>query len=127
MARTRRGAEANGFLRGQLLLVDLGLTVGVSGPESFFRNPGEAAPVEAPRRSIEGMRMWRWLNALPLGMKLYFWFWTVLVPAGVALLLAGVVMPGLVLLLCFVFDQAVFTPLIVARAQRQKRVTPPSP
>ena len=28
MARTRRGAEANGFLRGQLLLVDLGLTVG---------------------------------------------------------------------------------------------------
>ena len=73
------------------------------------------------------MRIWRWLSSLPLGMKLYFWFWTVLVPAGVALLLAGVVMPGLVLLLCFVFDQAVFTPLIVARAQRQKRVTPPSP
>jgi hypothetical protein len=35
--------------------------------------------------------------------------------------------PGIVLLVCFVFDQAVFTPLIVARNQRQKRVTPPSP
>jgi hypothetical protein len=73
------------------------------------------------------MRMWRWLSSLPLGMKLYFWFWTVLVPAGVALLLAGAVVPGIVLLVCFVFDQAVFTPLIVARNQRQKRVTPPSP
>jgi hypothetical protein len=54
-------------------------------------------------------------------MKLYFWFWTVLVPTGVALLLAGAVVPGLALLICFVFDQAVFTPLIVARAQRQSR------
>jgi hypothetical protein len=54
-------------------------------------------------------------------MKLYFWFWTVLVPTGVALLLAGAVVPGLALLICFVFDQAVFTPLIVARAQRQNR------
>ena len=33
----------------------------------------------------------------------------------------------LLLLLCFVFDQAVFTPLIVARSQRRKRVSPPSP
>jgi hypothetical protein len=54
-------------------------------------------------------------------MKLYFWLWTVLVPTGLALLLAGAVVPGLVLLICFVFDQAVFTPLIVARAQRQNR------
>jgi hypothetical protein len=67
------------------------------------------------------MRIWRWLSSLPLGMKLYFWFWTVLVPAGVALLLAGAIVPGLVLLVCFVFDQAVFTPLIVARSQRQTR------
>lgn len=65
--------------------------------------------------------MWRWLNALPLGMKLYFWFWTVLVPTGVALLLVGAVVPGLVLLACFVVDQAVFTPVIVARAQKQNR------
>jgi hypothetical protein len=65
--------------------------------------------------------MWRWLNSLPLGMKLYFWFWTALVPTGLALLLAGAVVPGLVLLICFVFDQAVFTPLIVARAHRQNR------
>lgn len=65
--------------------------------------------------------MWRWHSSLPLGMKLYFWFWTVLVPAGVALILAGAVVPGLVLLICFVFDQAVLTPLLVARSQRQKR------
>lgn len=65
--------------------------------------------------------MGRWLNSLPLGMKLYFWLWTVLVPTGLALLFAGAVVPGLVLLICFVFDQAVFTPLIVARAQRQNR------
>jgi hypothetical protein len=67
--------------------------------------------------------MWRWLNSLPLGMKLYFWMWTVLVPTGLALLFVGAVLPGLVLLICFVFDQAVFTPLIVARAQRQNRAT----
>jgi hypothetical protein len=65
--------------------------------------------------------MWRWLNSLPLGTKLYFGLWTVLVPTGVALLVVGAVVPGLVLLICFVFDQAVFTPLIVARAQRQNR------
>jgi hypothetical protein len=67
--------------------------------------------------------MWRWLNSLPLGMKLYFWMWTVLVPTGLALLFVGAVLPGLVLLICFVFDQAVFTPLIAARAQRQNRAT----
>lgn len=78
-----------------------------------------AAHVETPPRSLKGM--WRWLNSLPLGMKLYFWLWTALVPTGLALLFAGAVVPGLVLLICFVFDQAVFTPLIVARAQRQNR------
>ena len=65
--------------------------------------------------------MRRFWNALPLGTRLYFAFWTVLVPAGFALLLVGAVVPGLVLLVCFVFDQAVFTPLLVARSQRQKR------
>jgi hypothetical protein len=64
--------------------------------------------------------MWRFLRSLPLGTKLYFAFWTVLVPTGVALLLAGATIPGLVLLVCFLFDQAVFTPLIVARANKRK-------
>jgi hypothetical protein len=63
----------------------------------------------------------RWLKELPLGFRLYFWLWTLFVPAGVALLLAGAVVPGLVLLALFVLDQAVFVPLIVARTQRQKR------
>jgi hypothetical protein len=63
----------------------------------------------------------RWLNELPLGFRLYFWFWTLFVPAGVALLLAGAVVPGLVLLVLFVLDQAIFVPLMVARSQRQKR------
>jgi hypothetical protein len=63
----------------------------------------------------------RWLNELPLGFRLYFWFWTLLVPTGVALLLAGAVVPGLVLLALFVLDQAIFVPLIVARTQRQER------
>jgi hypothetical protein len=63
----------------------------------------------------------RWLNELPLGFRLYFWLWTLLVPAGVALLLAGAVVPGLVLLVLFVVEQAVFVPLAVARSQRQKR------
>ena len=63
----------------------------------------------------------KWLRELPLGVRLYFWFWTLFVPAGVALLLAGAVVPGLVLLALFVVDQAVFVPLIVARTQRQKR------
>jgi len=67
--------------------------------------------------------MWRWLNSLPLGMKLYFWFWTVLVPTGVALLVAGAVVPGLVLLIWFVFDQAIVTPLLVARSQKQNRAS----
>jgi hypothetical protein len=65
--------------------------------------------------------MWRWLRALPLGTQLYFAFWTALVPAGVALVLAGATVPGLVLLVLFLFDQAIFTPLIVARAQRRNR------
>ena len=63
----------------------------------------------------------RWLNELPLGFRLYFWFWTAFVPAGVALLLVGAVVPGLVLLALFVLDQAIFVPLMVARRQRQKR------
>jgi hypothetical protein len=65
--------------------------------------------------------MWRWWNSLPLGTRLYFAFWTALIPAGVALLLVGAVVPGLVLLACFVFDQAVVTPLLMARSQRQRR------
>jgi hypothetical protein len=65
----------------------------------------------------------RWLKELPLGFRLYFWFWTLLVPAGVALLLAGAVVPGLVLLGLFVVEQAVFVPLVVARSQRQNRDT----
>jgi hypothetical protein len=69
---------------------------------------------------IEGMR---WPNELPLGFRLYFWLWTLLVPAGVALLLAGSVVPGLVLLALFVVEQAVFVPLAVARSQRQNRDT----
>ena len=70
----------------------------------------------APR--IEHMR---WLNELPLGFRLYFWIWTLFVPAGAALVLAGAVVPGLVLLVLFVLDQAIFVPLMVARSQRQKR------
>ena len=65
--------------------------------------------------------MWRWINEQPLGLRLYFLFWTLFVPAGVILVLAGAVVPGLVLLVIFVFDQAVFTPLIVARSQKQAR------
>ena len=64
----------------------------------------------------------RWLKELPLGFRLYFWLWTLLVPAGVALLLAGAVVPGLVLLALFVVEQAVFVPLIVARTQRERHV-----
>jgi hypothetical protein len=69
--------------------------------------------------------MWRRINELPLGMRLYTLFWTLFVPAGVILVLAGAVVPGLVLLLLFVVDQAVFTPLIVARIQKQARAKPP--
>jgi Flp pilus assembly protein TadB len=63
-----------------------------------------------------------WLKELPLGFRLYFWLWTLLVPAGVVLLFVGAVVPGLVLLALFVLDQAVFVPLMVARRQREKRV-----
>jgi hypothetical protein len=61
----------------------------------------------------------RWLNDLPLGFRLYFWFWTLLVPTGVVLLLAGAVVPGLVLLGLFVLDQAIFVPWAVARTQKR--------
>jgi hypothetical protein len=67
---------------------------------------------------IEGMK---WLNELPLGFRLYFWLWTLLVPAGVVLLFEGAVVPGLVLLGLFVLEQAVFVPLMVARGQRRER------
>ena len=63
----------------------------------------------------------RWLQELPLGFRLYFWLWTLLVPAGVALLLVGATIPGLVLLSLFVVEQAVFVPLVVARSQARKR------
>jgi Flp pilus assembly protein TadB len=65
--------------------------------------------------------MWRRINELPLGYRLYALFWTLFVPAGVILVLVGAVVPGLVLLVLFVVDQAVFTPLIVARSQKQAR------
>jgi hypothetical protein len=69
--------------------------------------------------------MWGWLRTLwrtlPVGTRLYFGFWTLLVPVGVALLLAGATLPGLVLLVMFLFDQAVFTPLIAARARGRAR------
>ena len=74
---------------------------------------------EARRNSIG--YMWRRINELPLGLRLYSLFWTLFLPAGVILVLAGAVVPGLVLLVLFVFDQAVFTPLIVARSQKQDR------
>jgi hypothetical protein len=67
--------------------------------------------------------MWQWIKALPLGTQLYFFLWTLLVPTGVTLVLVGAVLPGLLLLAAFVFDQAVFTPLLVARSQRQKRAS----
>jgi len=43
------------------------------------------------------------------------------VPTGLALLFAGLVVPGLVLLGMFVIDQAIFTPLIVAWRQKHSR------
>jgi hypothetical protein len=61
------------------------------------------------------------MKELPLGYRLYALFWTLFVPAGVILVFAGAVVPGLVLLVLFVFDQAIFTPLIVARSERQER------
>jgi hypothetical protein len=69
--------------------------------------------------------MWRWLRALPLGTQLYFAFWTLLVPTGVVLVLIGATVPGLVLLVLFLFDQAVFTPLIAARTKRRNRANGP--
>ena len=62
-------------------------------------------------------RLWR---ELPIGTRLYFVLWTVLVPTGVALLIAGATVPGLILLVLFLFDQAVFTPLIAARVRRRR-------
>jgi hypothetical protein len=70
--------------------------------------------------------MWRWLRTLPLGTQLYFAFWTVLVPTGVALLLAGATVAGLALLVLFLFDQAVFTPIIAARIKSRNRSDGPS-
>jgi hypothetical protein len=67
----------------------------------------------------------RRINELPLGTRLYFWFWTLFVPAGLILVLVGFVVPGLVLLGLFVVDQAIFTPLIVARSQRRARSREP--
>jgi hypothetical protein len=63
----------------------------------------------------------QWLGRQPLGLRLYFYFWTLLVPAGLVLVFAGLVVPGLVLLVMFVIDQAIFTPLIVARSQKHPR------
>ena len=63
------------------------------------------------------------MKQLPLGYRLYALFWTLFLPAGVILVFAGAVVPGLVLLVLFVVDQAVFTPLIVARSERQDRAS----
>jgi hypothetical protein len=64
------------------------------------------------RRSSTGSigTVWRRMKELPLGYRLYALFWTLFVPAGVILVFAGAVVPGLVLLVLFVFDQAIFTP-----------------
>ena len=75
-----------------------------------------------PRRRGRSIgSVWRWIGALPLGTRLYFLFWTLLVPAGVTLLLAGAVVPGMVLLVAFLVDQAVVTPLLVVRNQSRNR------
>jgi hypothetical protein len=63
----------------------------------------------------------RRLRQLPLGFQLYFWLWTLLIPAGVTLVLAGAVVPGLVLLGLFVLEQSIFVPWAVARSQRPDR------
>jgi hypothetical protein len=63
----------------------------------------------------------KWLSELPLGFRLYFWLWTLLVPTGVALLFVGAVVPGLVLLVLFVLDQSIFVPWAVARSKREKQ------
>jgi hypothetical protein len=63
----------------------------------------------------------RWMGRLPLGFRLYFYFWTLLVPTGLVFLFVGLVVPGLVLLGMFVIDQAIFTPLIVAWSQKRPR------
>jgi hypothetical protein len=70
-------------------------------------------------RRLEAAR--RWERELPLGTRLYFWIWTLLVPVGLALLFAGLVVPGLVLLGLFVIEQAIFVPLVVARSQKRPR------
>jgi hypothetical protein len=64
---------------------------------------------------------WRWLREMPLGFQLYFWLWTLLVPAGLVLLFAGLVVPGLLLLVLFVIEQAIFVPLVAARYQKRSR------
>jgi hypothetical protein len=70
------------------------------------------------------MGLWRRIGELPLGMRLHTFFWTLFVPAGVILLFVGAVVPGLAVLLLFVVDQAVFTPLIVARSRKRDRARP---
>jgi hypothetical protein len=89
-----------------------------SGPDLALTTSRSRSAQTRLTHKINGVR---WLKELPLGFRLYFWLWTLFVPAGVALLLAGAVVPGLVLLALFVVDQAVFVPLIVARVQRQRR------
>jgi hypothetical protein len=64
---------------------------------------------------------WMWLGELPLGTRLYFYIWTLLVPLGLALLFAGLVVPGLVLLVMFVIEQAIVVPLLVARSRKHPR------
>jgi hypothetical protein len=63
----------------------------------------------------------RWLRQQPIGFQLYFWLWTALVPAGLALLFAGIVVPGLLLLGLFVVEQAIIVPLIAARSQKRPK------
>jgi hypothetical protein len=63
----------------------------------------------------------RFMSELPLGTKLYFYIWTLLVPVGLALLFAGLVVPGLLLLALFVIEQAIVVPLLAARSQKRPR------
>jgi Flp pilus assembly protein TadB len=65
--------------------------------------------------------MRRWISELPLGTRLYFFFWTLFLPAGIVLVFAGAVVPGLALMALFVVDQALVTPLLVARSQRRRQ------
>ena len=62
----------------------------------------------------------RQMSEMPLGLRLYTFFWTLYLPAGLVLLFLGAVVPGLVLLVLFVLDHAIVTPLLVARSEKRR-------